>query len=254
MIQFVKKPLLGLLLAGLATTGMAQLKPLTDDQYFKGNLKGIIQPLPVATRWLDKDNLIIMREGKQYVINAKKGTEREATDADKNVAKVIVKPTAFIKNKNVFVKVNEADVQLTNDEDLEINPTVSPDGNYVAYTKKNDLYTVHINSKKETRLTNDGSDVILNGYASWVYMEEILGRASRYRAFWWSPDSKSIAFFRSNDTEVPEFTITDGDGLHGYVEKLRYPKLGDKNPVVKVGLVNPNGGSITWSDFNEKDD
>lgn len=254
MIQFVKKPLLGLLLAGLATTGMAQLKPLNDDQYFKGNLKGITQPLPVATRWLDKDNLVLMREGKQYVINAKKGTEREATDADKNVAKVIVKPTAFIKNKNVFIKVNEADVQLTNDEDLEINPTVSPDGNYVAYTKKNDLYTVNINSKKETRLTNDGSDVILNGYASWVYMEEILGRASRYRAFWWSPDSKSIAFFRSNDTEVPEFTITDGDGLHGYVEKLRYPKVGDKNPEVKVGLINPNGGSITWSDFNEKDD
>lgn len=254
MIQFVKKTLLGLLLAGLATTGMAQLKPLNDDQYFKGNLKGITQPLPIATRWLDKDNLVLMREGKQYVINAKKGTEREATDADKNVAKVIVKPTAFIKNKNVFVKVNDADVQLTNDEDLEINPTVSPDGNYVAYTKKNDLYTVNINSKKETRLTNDGSDVILNGYASWVYMEEILGRASRYRAFWWSPDSKSIAFFRSNDTEVPEFTITDGDGLHGYVEKLRYPKVGDKNPEVKVGLVNPNGGSITWSDFNEKDD
>jgi dipeptidyl-peptidase-4 len=254
MIQFVKKPLLSLLLAGLASTGMAQLKQLTDDQYFKGNLKGITQQLPMGTRWLDKDNLILMRDGKQYVINAKKGTEREATDADKNVAKVEVKPSAFIKNKNLFVKVNGAEVQLTNDDAIEINPTVSPDGNYVAYTKKNDLYAVNINSKKESRLTTDGSDVILNGYASWVYMEEILGRASRYRAFWWSPDSKSIAFFRSNDTDVPEFTITDGDGLHGYVEKVRYPKVGDKNPEVKVGLVNPDGGSITWSDFNEKDD
>ncbi|RYY63566.1 MAG: S9 family peptidase, partial [Chitinophagaceae bacterium] len=132
--------------------------------------------------------------------------------------------------------------------------TVSPDGNYIAYTKKNDLYTVNINSKKETRLTNDGTDLILNGYSSWVYMEEILGRASRYKAFWWSPDSKNIAFFRSNDTEVPEFTITDGDGLHGYVEKMRYPKVGDKNPEVKVGFVKPEGGNVVWTDINEKDD
>ena len=64
--------------------------------------------------------------------------------------------------------------------------------------------------KKETRLTNDGSETILNGYASWVYMEEILGRSGQYRAFWWSPDSKHIAFFRSDDTNVPVFTITDG--------------------------------------------
>lgn len=254
MIQFVKKPLLSLLLAGIATTGMAQQKQLTDDQYFKGNLKGITQALPVATRWADDNNLILMKDGKQYVIDAKKGTEREATDADKNVAKVAVKPAPFIKNKNVFIKVNDAEVQLTNDDALEINPSVSPDGNYVAYTKKNDLYAVNINTKKETRLTNDGTDLILNGYASWVYMEEILGRASRYKAFWWSPDSKNIAFFRSNDTDVPEFTITDGDGLHGYVEKMRYPKVGDKNPEVKVGIVKPDGGNIVWSDFNEKDD
>lgn len=254
MNQISKTPVLALLFTGMAIGSMAQTKQLTDDQYFKGNFKGITQALPTATRWLDNNNLILMRDGKQYVVDAKKGTEREATDADKNVAKVAVKPSAFIKNKNVFIKVNDAEVQLTNDDALEINPTVSPDGNYVAYTKKNDLYAVNINTKKETRLTTDGSDVILNGYASWVYMEEILGRGSRYRAFWWSPDSRNIAFFRSNDTDVPEFTITDGDGLHGYVEKLRYPKVGDKNPEVKVGIVKPDGGNIVWSDFNEKDD
>ena len=253
-MQFVKKPLLSVCLIAIAGTGMAQLKRLTDDQYFKGNLKGIVQALPTATRWLDNNNLILMKDGKQFVIDAKKGTEREATDADKNVAKVAVKPSPIIKNKNLFIKINEAEVQLTNDDALEVNPVVSPDGNYVAYTKNNDLYAVNINTKKETRLTNDGTDLILNGYASWVYMEEILGRSSRYKAFWWSPDSKHIAFFRSNDTEVPEFTMTDGEGHGGYVEKLRYPKVGDKNPEVKVGIIKPEGGNVVWSDFNEKDD
>ncbi|RYY44324.1 MAG: S9 family peptidase, partial [Chitinophagaceae bacterium] len=254
MTKFVKEPLLGFFLSAVSLAGIAQQKQLTDDQYFKGNLKGITQSLPVATRWLDNTNLILMRDGKQYIIDAKKGAEREATEADRNVPKVVAQAAPFIKNKNIFIKVNEAEVQLTNDDAVEVNPTVSPDGKYVAYTKKNDLYAVNINTKKETRLTSDGTDLILNGYASWVYMEEILGRSSRYKAFWWSPDSKNIAFFRSNDTDVPEFVITDGEGHGGYVEKMRYPKVGDKNPEVKVGIVKPDGGNVVWSDFNEKDD
>jgi dipeptidyl-peptidase-4 len=254
MMHFVKKPLVSILLAGISLYSSAQQKPLTDEQYFKSNFKGIVQPLPIPTRWANNTNLLLMKDGKLFVLDAKKGIEREAGDADKNVPKVAVKPTAYIKNKNLYIKLNDAEVQLTNDEAPEVNPVTSPDGTYIAYTKNNDLYTVNLETKKENRLTNDGSALILNGYASWVYMEEILGRQSQYRSFWWSPDSKNIAFFRSNDTEVPEFTITDAPSLHGYIEKLHYPKVGDKNPEVKVGIVKPGGGNITWSDFNEKDD
>ena len=254
MNTLIKKSFIHILLAGLSTGSMAQQKPLTDDQYFKSNFKGIIQTLPTATRWADNNNLLLMKDSKLWVIDAKKGTEREATDADKNTSKVPVKPVAYNKNKNLYIKINEAEVQLTNDDAPEVNPTTSPDANYVAYTKNNDLYTVNLTTKKETRLTTDGSQLILNGYASWIYLEEILGRQSQYRAFWWSPDSKHIAFFRSDDTDVPEFTITDANGLHGYVEKMRYPKVGDKNPEVKVGIVQPDGGNVTWSDINEKDD
>jgi dipeptidyl-peptidase-4 len=120
--------------------------------------------------------------------------------------------------------------------------------------KNNDLYTIEISTKKLYRLTTDGSEIILNGYASWLYTEEILGRASLYRSFWWSPDSKKIAFFRTNDSMVPEFTITDAGGQHGVVEKVRYPKAGDPNPQVKIGIVSPEGGQITWADFDDKSD
>ena len=143
---------------------------------------------------------------------------------------------------------------MTNDEDKEINPTVSPDGNYVAYTKNNDLYTVNLTTLKENRITKDGSETILNGYASWVYMEEILGRRGKYRTFWWSPNSKYIAFFRSDDSKIPLFTITDAPGLHGVVETQRYPKVGDPNPEIKIGMVGPDGGNMVWAAFNEKDD
>ena len=88
-----------------------------------------------------------------------------------------------------------------------VNLTYSPDSTKLAFTRDNDLYVVDCTTGAETRLTRDGSDIILNGYASWVYYEEILGRASRYKAFWWSPDSKKIGFYRFDNSKVPMFPI-----------------------------------------------
>ncbi|MEJ7610300.1 MAG: DPP IV N-terminal domain-containing protein [Ferruginibacter sp.] len=250
----LKKIAFFLFCVALTTVSLAQQKQLTDDQYFKANFKGITQPLPIVTRWTDNTHFLVIRDGKTYVADAKTGIEREANDADRNVGKVVPAPVPYTKDKDLYIKINDTETKLTNDTMPEINATTSPDGKYIAYTKMNDLYTVDLATKKETRLTNDGSDVILNGYASWVYTEEILGRASRYRSFWWSPDSKKIALFRTDDSPIPVYTITDGQGTHGYVETLRYPKVGDKNPEIKVGMVNPTGGSIVWADFNAKDD
>ncbi len=134
------------------------------------------------------------------------------------------------------------------------NPTLSPDGKYVAFTRDNDLYAVELATGKEIRYTNDATDVIYNGYASWVYFEEILGRATNYKAFWWSPDSKKLAFMRFDDTKVPMFPIYGSAGQHGYTEKTRYPKAGDPNPEVRVGFVPSTGGPVVWAAFNEKTD
>jgi dipeptidyl-peptidase 4 len=248
------KQLLLVLSGFLSLMVTAQKSQLTNEQYFKNNFKGIIQPLPNVTHWIDNSNFLLIRNNKTYVINAKDGSEKEATGEDLKVTRISVKPEAIIKDNDIFLKTDSVIIQLTHDSSIESNPTISPDVKFVAYTKNNDLYTVDLNTKKEKRLTFDGSGVILNGYSSWVYMEEILGRSTNYKAFWWSPDSKYIAFFRSDDSDVPTFTITDGEGQHGYVRTMRYPKVGDKNPEVKIGIVEPAGSAITWSDFNEKND
>ncbi|MEP7255826.1 MAG: S9 family peptidase [Ferruginibacter sp.] len=254
MIKFVKHAAVLVTVAFFSLSIQAQKKDLTDDQYFKSNFKGITNPLPSVVKWLDDSRLILRRDGKSYVIDCKTGAETDATDADMKTDIKPDKPSVFLKAGDVYVRVSGTETQLTNDKDKKANPTLSPDGNYVAYTKNNDLYTVNIATKKENRLTSDGSETILNGYASWVYTEEILGRRSAYRSFWWSPDSKRLAFFRTDDSPVPVFTITDGAGLHGLVEKERYPKVGDPNPEIKVGIVQPDGGNIVWADFNAKDD
>jgi dipeptidyl-peptidase-4 len=240
------------LVFGLST--QAQKKELGDDQFFKSNFKGITQSLPSVVKWIDDSHFILRRDGKNLEIDCKTGAEKEYVEANINKGTIATTPEIVVKVNDLYLRKNVEDIRLTNDSAKEINYTLSPDGNYVAYTKDNDLYTVNLTTKKETRLTKDGSETILNGYASWVYMEEILGRSGRYRSFWWSPDSKHVAFFRSDDTKVPVFTITDATGLHGVVETQRYPKVGDPNPEIKVGIVEPEGANIVWAAFNEKDD
>ncbi|MEO6722696.1 MAG: DPP IV N-terminal domain-containing protein [Ferruginibacter sp.] len=253
MLHFVKKFTAVICLAVVGLPVIAQKKELIDDQYFKSNFKGIIQSLPIATKWIDNTHFTLLKNDKKYIVDCKTGVETELPETD-IISNSPSKPVAYSKNNDLFIKINGEEVQLTSDKEKEANPTMSPDGNYVGYTKKNDLYTINISTKKENRLTTDGSDLILNGYASWVYMEEILGRSGQYRAFWWSPDSRKIAFFRSDDTKVPVFTITNSKGLHGEVENTRYPKVGDPNPAVKVGMVRPEGGGIVWTKINEQDD
>jgi dipeptidyl-peptidase-4 len=144
--------------------------------------------------------------------------------------------------------------QLTKDEAQEKVARLSPDGKKVAYVKNNNLYAFDVENEKEMQLTNDGTDLIYNGWASWVYMEEILGRATQYSAFWWSPKSDKICFLRFDDQPVPEFPIYRSDGQHGELERQRYPKAGDPNPYVKFGIANISDGKITWADFDEKAD
>ncbi|HLP72197.1 MAG TPA: DPP IV N-terminal domain-containing protein [Bacteroidales bacterium] len=145
--------------------------------------------------------------------------------------------------------------RLTNDNIQEVNARFSPDGKKLAYTKNKDLYVFDIALNKEIRITSDATDRIYNGYSSWVYMEEILGRQSRYAAFWWSPDGSRIAFLRTDETKVPVFTLNrldQEDGVHGKLEVTPYPKPGDPNPMVKMGIADASSAAVTWvkTDYN----
>ncbi|HPG07922.1 MAG TPA: DPP IV N-terminal domain-containing protein [Saprospiraceae bacterium] len=134
------------------------------------------------------------------------------------------------------------------------NATDSPDGMYTAYTQEGNLYIQEKSSSTVTQLTHDTDPLVYNGYASWVYYEEILGRGSRYRAFYWSPDSKRIAFLRFDDNPVPEFIIFHSEGQHGYNEYTRYPKAGDPNPEVQLGIVDVATHQVTWVDEEHQKD
>lgn len=199
-----------------------------------------------GTAYLEND----VNDGHLYQVNVKSGERSIYTIPAKDGTVV------YIDSNDIFLKSSDGAVKkLTNSPDIaEQNPTLSPDGKYVAFTRKSNLYSVDVASGEEMQYTHDGTDVIYNGWSSWVYYEEILGRPTKYKAFWWSPDSRKIAFMRFDDTKVPMFPIYSSKGQHGYLEETRYPKAGDPNPEVKVGVVHLEGGNVTWADFNEKDD
>ena len=239
------------LLSIFINSANAQLKELTADQMLHGNTKGILNDLPKVGGWKDGTHYILykpLESGYDTVlIDAETGKEEHYA--------VLNKATVYVRNNDVIYKsADGTEKQLTHDKEEEKNPTLSPDGLKVAFTRNNDLFVIDIASGKEDQLTNDGNEVIYNGWASWVYYEEILGRPSKYRAFWWNPDSKTIAYMHFNDSKVPEFPLFGSDGQHGCVEHTRYPEAGDTNPEVKVGIVNIETKQTAWSDFNEHDD
>jgi len=192
--------------------------------------------LPKAWKWISNTEAVFTYDGSfadscAFSVNARTGARVEGVKAPEKFADFPVKPAGAV------------------------NLTYSPDSTMLAFTRDNDLYVVNIADSVETRLTFDGSDVILNGYASWVYYEEIFGRPSKYRAFWWSPDSKKLAFYRFDNSQVPMFPIYSAFAdpaaaasqsqsprvtdlaLGGSLSETRYPKAGQANPKVRIGVV-----------------
>jgi dipeptidyl-peptidase-4 len=139
--------------------------------------------------------------------------------------------------------------RLTSTPEEEEEFTFSPNGELVAFVRGNDLYVVDVDHRRERRLTTDGGPQRLNGKLDWVYQEEIYGRGT-YRAYWWSPDSVHLAFLQLDETPVPEFTVVDHLPRRLTVETWDYPKPGDPNPGVKLGVVSAAGSAPSWVDLD----
>jgi dipeptidyl-peptidase-4 len=122
-------------------------------------------------------------------------------------------------------------------------PAFSPDGTQVAYLRGNDLCRVEVATARETRLTTGGSETVFNGRLDWVYQEEVYGRGS-FRAFWWAPDSKHLAYLSLDETKVPVYTLMDDRFQPQKALMARYPKAGDPNPIARLGVVDLAGTTV----------
>lgn len=130
------------------------------------------------------------------------------------------------------------------------NATLSPDGKRVAYVLNHNLFVAPVTTGIPHPLTADGSDDILNGQFDWVYEEEF-GRADAYR---WSPDSKKIAFWRTDQSRVKTFVLLDELSPYSVPIRIPYPKVGEQNARVTIGVVDVKTGETTWMDFGDNED
>ena len=131
-------------------------------------------------------------------------------------------------------------IQKVSEKNAELrNVKFSPDGHKIAYVRKDqNLYSYDLVKHREKQLTSNGSDVILNGHFGWVYEEEF-GSFDAYR---WSPDSRYIAYWEEDQSQVPIFTMFNEMELYPITEKIRYPKAGQPNPSMKIFVVDVKKG------------
>jgi dipeptidyl-peptidase-4 len=128
---------------------------------------------------------------------------------------------------------------------LQMFAKVSPDGRKVGFVRDNNIVVTDIATGREEQLTTDGSETIINGTTDWVYEEE-LGLRDAFR---WSPDSRRIAFWRFDQSAVPAMPIVNETGdVYPKVATLRYPKAGQPNARVKVGVISLDSKARTWLD------
>lgn len=142
--------------------------------------------------------------------------------------------------------------RLTRSEEAEEDPKPSPDGSRVAFVRDFDLWVLDLATGTERALTTDGTeDGFLNGTTDWLYWEEIWGREAT--GFWWSPDGTRIAFYRFDERQVPIHPLVDESPVHPKTRNQRYPKPGDPNPLVRVGVFDLTGGGTVWMETGDQD-
>jgi dipeptidyl-peptidase 4 len=141
-------------------------------------------------------------------------------------------------------------VQFTSAPDASGDPKFSPDGSRVVYTRKHNLYVRPVSGRSEKQLTKDTGDSLFNGDIDWVYTEELKARSN----YFWSPNSKQIVYLHMDETKVPTYPITDWMPIHPTVDNEKYPKVGDANPVVKLGVVDVEKGKTHWITLTEDED
>src|SRR5215217_6926152 len=277
--RFARVPLIGLLLLACCvanTLGQSGKRELTLEWIFRPEGRTVAGVHPTA--WLDDGTLVLLDNRRPPTeqtfekVNPATGQRRPIVDAVRALSDlkrgvdglnvdVLPWPLAFdgsggqalyIFKGDVFVlELNNAHFRrLTSTPAEETSASFSPNGRRVAYVRTNNLYFFDLDTNRETQLTRDGSDTVLNGTLSWVYWEEVFGR--RDIGYWWAPDSQAIAYLQSDESEVDLSYFVDFVPFSPRVVRQRYARAGRANPRVRLGITELGRDNTTWVQITDK--
>lgn len=123
-----------------------------------------------------------------------------------------------------------------------IAPRLSPDGNFVAAVRDNDLHVLDLATGRDSQVTHGGSDTLTHGLPEFAAAEEL----DRADGSWWSPDSRQLVFEEADSSGVERHYIADP--LHPQTPPVafRYPRAGTANARVRFGIISRDGGTVRW--------
>ncbi len=130
-----------------------------------------------------------------------------------------------------------------------IDPRFSPDGRSVSYVREHDVRRIELAKNVERPVTKGGTALKPHGLAEFVAQEEM----GRFQGYWWSPDSKRLAFQETDHAGVEAFTVADPMHPESSGDVFFYPRAGQKNAAVRLGLTAVAGGAVTWVKWNDAD-
>ncbi len=255
---------------------LAQEKEEITVDWIYNNKSVEISSLPSFT-WLNDGTVLLYdnrkppKEWTFEILDPASGKRSPALDKEKSLSsfkaltektfpqRLLFRPTAVDANGKRTAYLHRGDVfvlelsssqffRVTETKDPEKSLSFSPDGKKLAYVRNNDLFFYDLDTRLEKQITHDGSETLLNGTLSWVYWEEIFGR--RDIGYWWSPDSKSLAFLQTDESTVGIAYFLDHRPNYTKLIKQRHPKTGTANPVVRVGIIDVADVKTTWIGLN----
>ena len=154
-----------------------------------------------------------------------------------------------LNTKGIYYVVDLASGTVTPVADraagLQMFAKFDPGAEHGAFVRDRNLYVVDLATGEERALTTDGADGgVINGTFDWVYEEEF-GLRDGFR---WSPDGRYIAFYQLDESGTRDFQMTDFRTLYPETFQFRYPKAGETNAEIRIGVVEVATGETTFFD------
>jgi dipeptidyl-peptidase-4 len=276
LARFTLTALLLLACCAANTLGQTANRELTLEWIF-GPEGRAVASLP-STAWLDDGTLVILdnrrppNERTFERLNPATSERRAIVDSARALADLkravegmnsnaLPWPLAFDGSGAQALYIFKGDVfvlelgnarfrRLTSTPSEETSASFSPNGRRVAYVRANNLYFFDLDTNRETEITRDGSETLLNGTLSWVYWEEVFGR--RDIGYWWAPDSQAIAYLQSDESQVDLTYFVDFVPFSPRVIRQRYARAGRANPRVRLGIIELGQNDTTWIQLDDK--
>ena len=230
----------------------------------------LLADLPDAPSWFRDKNWLILEEGKKKsLINAETGEpivdkstisftasdlaaairirdrERKSETKSENESK----KSSGTKPSRVSRRLQEL---LTDLGDVTTEASLfdfNDQNSRLAFVSKKGLHVFDLESK-QTKILAAQSPNHLTGQLDWVYQEELYGRGN-FKGFWWQPKGDQIAFLELDETPLTPFVVMDHLPIHGRSESTNYPKAGDANPLVRVGVTSGSDPeTVKWVDLS----